>query len=63
MDESRTADKPQVSIEKNNLLTPPYSKEEVKKAIFQLKHNKAPCPDCFLLCFIKKIGILLSRAF
>jgi hypothetical protein len=45
MDESQTTDIPQVSIEENNLLTAPYFEEEVKKAIFQMEHNKAPSPD------------------
>jgi hypothetical protein len=36
-----------VSIEENGLLTAPYSKEEVKKAVFQMEHNKAPGPDGF----------------
>jgi hypothetical protein len=47
MDESQTADIPQVSIEENNLLTAEYSEEEVRKAIFQMEHNKAPGPDGF----------------
>jgi hypothetical protein len=47
MDETRTADIPQVSIEENNLLTALYSEEEVKKAIFQMEYNKAPGPDGF----------------
>jgi hypothetical protein len=34
MDETRTEDIPQVSIEENNLLTAEYSEEEVRKAIF-----------------------------
>jgi hypothetical protein len=40
-------DIPQVSMEKNDLLTVPYSDDEVKKAIFQMEHNKAPSPDGF----------------
>jgi hypothetical protein len=36
-----------VSIEENNLLTALYIEEEVKKAIFQIEHNKAPDPDDF----------------
>jgi hypothetical protein len=36
-----------VSIEENGLLTAPYSKEEVKKAVFQMEHNKALGPDGF----------------
>jgi hypothetical protein len=47
MDESQTDDIPQVSMEENNLLTAEYSEEEVRKAIFQMEHNKAPGPDGF----------------
>ena len=47
MDESRTDDIPQVSVEVNNLLTARYSKDEVKKAVFQMVHNKAPGLDGF----------------
>jgi hypothetical protein len=47
LDESRTADIPQVSDEENDLLTAPYSEEEVKKAIFQMEQNKVPGPDGF----------------
>jgi hypothetical protein len=47
MDDTLTDDIPQVSIEKNNLLTTEYSEEEVRKAIFQMEHNKTPGPDGF----------------
>jgi hypothetical protein len=47
MDESRTEDIPQVSVEENGVLTAPYSEEEVRKAIFLMEHNKAPGPDGF----------------
>ena len=47
MDESRTEDIPQVSEEENNHLTAPYTEEEVKKAVFQMEHNKARGPDGF----------------
>jgi mannosylglycoprotein endo-beta-mannosidase len=47
MDESRTDDMPQVTIEENNLLTALYTEEEVKKVVFQMEHNKAPGPDGF----------------
>jgi hypothetical protein len=47
LDEIQTYDIPQVSTEENGLLTAPYSKEEVKKTIFQMEHNKAPGPDSF----------------
>jgi hypothetical protein len=32
---------------KKNILTAENSKEEVRKAIFQIEHNKAPGPDGF----------------
>jgi hypothetical protein len=51
MDESRTDDIPQVSIEENNLLTAEYLEEKVRKAIFQMEHNKAPGPDGFPAVF------------
>jgi hypothetical protein len=47
IDESRMANIPQVSVEESNLLTSPYSEGEVKKAIFQMEHSKAPDPDGF----------------
>jgi hypothetical protein len=55
MDESRTDDIPQVSIEENNLLTAEYSEEEVRKAIFQMEHNKAPGPDGFPAEFLPNL--------
>jgi hypothetical protein len=51
MDESRIDDIPQVSAEENNLLAAPFSEDEVKKAVFQMEHNKAPGPDGFLAEF------------
>jgi hypothetical protein len=47
LDETRTEDIPQVSTEENDFLTAEYSEEEVRKAIFQMEHNKAPGPDGF----------------
>jgi mannosylglycoprotein endo-beta-mannosidase len=47
MDESRTEDIPQVSIEENDLLTAAYTEDKVRKAIFLMEHNKAPGPDGF----------------
>jgi mannosylglycoprotein endo-beta-mannosidase len=47
LDETRIEDIPQVSAEENAFLTAPYSEEEVKKAVFQMEHNKAPGPDGF----------------
>jgi hypothetical protein len=47
MDETRTEDIPQVSIEENTLLMALYSEEEVRRAIFQMEQNKASGPDGF----------------
>jgi hypothetical protein len=47
LDESQIDYIPQVSQEENDLLTAPYSEEEVNKAIFQMEHNKAPGLDGF----------------
>jgi hypothetical protein len=36
-----------VSEEENEMLIAPFSEEEVKLAVFDMKHNKAPDPDDF----------------
>ena len=45
--ESRIEDIPQVSDFENDILTAEFAEAEVKAAIFQMKHNKAPGPDGF----------------
>uniref|UniRef100_A0A453KU06 Reverse transcriptase domain-containing protein n=1 Tax=Aegilops tauschii subsp. strangulata TaxID=200361 RepID=A0A453KU06_AEGTS len=47
LDETRTDDIPQVTAEENDILTAPFSEEEVRAAVFQMEHNKAPGPDGF----------------
>jgi hypothetical protein len=47
LDESRNHDIPQVSTEENEALIAVSTEKEVKKAIFYMKHNKAPGPDDF----------------
>src|SRR3954471_21374144 len=47
MDETRTEDIPQVSNEENTFLNYTFIEEEIKKAVFQMEHNKAPGPDGF----------------
>ena len=47
LDESRTDDIPQVSDDENAFLTAPFTEEEVRKAVFQMEHNKALGPDGF----------------
>jgi hypothetical protein len=47
LDESRVDDIPQVSPQENAVLSAPYTEEEIRKAVFQVEHNKAPGPDGF----------------
>ena len=47
LDETLRHDIPQVSEEENEVLVAPFSEEEVKMAIFDMEHNKAPGPDGF----------------
>jgi hypothetical protein len=44
-------DIPQVSIEENDILTSIFTEHEVKAAVFQMEHNKAPGPDGFPIEF------------
>lgn len=47
LDESITHDIPQVSGAENEFLTSPFSEKEIRTAVFQMEHNKAPGPDGF----------------
>ena len=47
LDETQIDDIPQVSQLENEFLVEPFSQEEVRVAIFQMEHNKAPGPDGF----------------
>ena len=47
LDENQIGDIPQVSTEENAFLTAPFTEDEVRQAIFQMEHNKAPGPDGF----------------
>ncbi|WVZ53561.1 hypothetical protein U9M48_004484, partial [Paspalum notatum var. saurae] len=47
LDENRFDDIPQVSPQENDLLSAPFTVDEVRAAIFQMEHNKAPGPDGF----------------
>jgi phage regulator Rha-like protein len=42
LDEAVRADIPQVTESENEMLTQPFTEEEVKCAIFQMEHNKYP---------------------
>jgi hypothetical protein len=44
----------QVTGEENAILTAPFSENEIKVAIFQMEHNKAPGPDGFPREFYQK---------
>jgi hypothetical protein len=47
LDNDRRSDILQISQEDNEKLTTVFTEQEVKEAIFQMKHNKAPGPDGF----------------
>jgi hypothetical protein len=47
MNETLRYDIPQVSEEENEVLTAPFSEEEIKTTVFDMEHNKPPGPDGF----------------
>ena len=47
MNETLSYDIPQVSEEENEVLMAPFSEEDVKTAVFDMEHNKAPRMDGF----------------
>src|SRR6266540_5064554 len=47
MMENITHDIPQLTSEENDMLTATFTEQEVKDAVFQMEHNKAPGPDGF----------------
>jgi hypothetical protein len=51
LDENAFHNIPQVSDEENTLLVYVFTEDEVRKAIFQMEHNKALGPDGFLAEF------------
>ena len=51
LDESQREDIPQVFPVENEILTQQFHESEVRTAIFQMEHNKAPGPDDFLAEF------------
>jgi hypothetical protein len=50
LDARRTEDIPQVT-EEENLILVEFTQDEVRKAVFQMEHNKAPRPDGFSVEF------------
>jgi hypothetical protein len=47
LEESQISDIPQVSQEENEILTREFTESEVREAMFQMEHNKAPGPEGF----------------
>ena len=47
IDENRREDIPQVTDDESESLIAMFTQEEVRTAIFQMEHNKAPGPDGF----------------
>ena len=45
--ENQISDIPQVSQEENDVLVSEFTEDEVREAVFQMEHNKAPGPDGF----------------
>jgi mannosylglycoprotein endo-beta-mannosidase len=45
--ENQILDIPQVTQEENDVLIGPFTESEVRAAVFQMEHNKAPGPDGF----------------
>jgi mannosylglycoprotein endo-beta-mannosidase len=45
--EDQILDIPQVTQEENDILIGPFTESEVRAAVFQMEHNKAPDPDGF----------------
>ena len=47
LEKDRIFDVPQVTQTENDVLTAPFTEQEVHEAIFDMEHNKAPDPDGF----------------
>jgi hypothetical protein len=63
LDETRTTNIPQVSEEENRILIEEFTDEEVKKAIFQMEHNKAPGPNGFQAEFYQTFWEVIKNDF
>ncbi|KAG2558681.1 hypothetical protein PVAP13_8NG264802 [Panicum virgatum] len=56
----RTNDIPQVSSSENEFLMAPFTEKEIRDAIFNMEHNKAPGPDGFPAEFDSIISTILG---
>jgi hypothetical protein len=61
MNESMRGDIPQITHIENDLLVGDFSEKEVRDAIFQMKHNKAPGPDGFPTEFYQVFWSLIKN--
>jgi mannosylglycoprotein endo-beta-mannosidase len=60
LDELQTVDIPHVSALENEYLTNVFLEDDVRAAIFEMKHNKAPGPDGFPLEFYQVFYTLIK---
>lgn len=60
LDETQMGNIPQVSEVENVRLTDEFYEKEVREAIFQMKHNKAPGPDGFPVEFYQVFWSLIK---
>ena len=51
---------PQVSQKENDALISQFTETEVRDAVFQMEHNKAPSPDGFLVKFYQVFWNLIK---
>ena len=61
MVESYRDDIPQVPNEENELLVAQFLEEEVREALFQMKHNTTPGPDGFPSEFYQVFWTIIKR--
>ena len=61
LQENLTDDIPQVSSAENDTLISPFSEQEIREAVFQMEHNKAPGPDGFLTEFYQVFWEVIKK--
>jgi hypothetical protein len=54
-------DIPQVTLEENRILVEEFMEDEVRKAVFQMEHNKVSGPDSFLVEFYQVLWDLIKN--
>ena len=58
--ENQISDIPQVSQEENDVLVSEFTEAQVREAVFQMEHNKAPGPDGFPVEFYQVFWNLIK---